>query len=143
MATLLCTLLEPKGPGLFGGMLRLVVTILSVGLMLTTPALLAAALTAASQGESGGAAAALYGLGVVVWLYLSVKAVNKDEPGSLDGQSYDAWLRLSDCLGGDWTTTGAGAKAYLEDMMRRGLRVPVVAIDTAAALQANTLGRHL
>jgi len=109
-------------------------------LLFASPWILAGALTAAATGKFGDTALACYGLAftalVVRWVKKLVRDGDDSTSSSPERRALHAWQRLDDRYT-RWTTTGAGAKAFLEDMLRRGFNVPLIAIDLCDALTAN------
>ena len=112
-------------------------------LTLLSPLVAAGALSSAFAGKFGDTAAALYGIGSIVWMLNIAKAWGQEAPDNSqagnDKKAYQAWLQLGPYGLGMWSALGAGAFVYFEDMQQKGLRVPIIAFDVAAALKATTL----
>jgi hypothetical protein len=110
-------------------------------LLLSAPFFLASLLTAAVAGKFGEAAFACYGLAVTALVFGRAKNLiredNDSTSSSKERQTFRAWQHLADDRFESWTGSGAGAKALLEDMIRRGMKVPSIAIDLCDALKAN------
>lgn len=110
-------------------------------LLLASPSFLASVLTSAAAGKFGDTALGCYGLAFTALLVRWVKKLIREEvdstSSSLERQTLRAWHHLVDDRFESWTGSGAGARALLEDMLRRGLKVPPIAIDLCDALNAN------
>lgn len=119
--------------------------ILGFLLMLASPYFIAIALTSAAQGNEGVAASALYVVGAAVFILAHQKNLTKDIGKPINGNEveYNEWYRLNDYQAGSWLTTGAGAKFYFEEMARKGVNVPPVAIDLCAALETSVFKQSM
>jgi hypothetical protein len=104
-------------------------------LLLLTPAILAKGLVSAAKNDYGDTSAALYGLGFAAWMLNILRNAGKPTAKTKDEQTYLVWLALQ----GDWTVGGAGASAYFEEMMRKGLQVPLIAFDLCESLKTQSL----
>jgi hypothetical protein len=115
-------------------------------LLLLSPLVVAGALSSAFAGKFGDTAAALYGIGFIAWMLNIAKGLGEEAPDNTqagkDAQAYEAWRQLGPYGLGDWSLLGAGATAYFEEMQRKGLSVPIIAFDVAAALKATTLNAY-
>lgn len=143
MACLLCRLpARSRGTtGLLGGAGQMLFGLFGLLLVLASPAMLSAAMVSAVRGDATSTTAALYGLGLTAWAVWASKKPGQDTDASKNERAYSAWLRLGVSLHDDWVANGAAASCYLEDMLRKGLGFPLIALDLCAALQASTLGR--
>lgn len=115
--------------------------ILGFLLMLASPYFIGVALTSAAKGDEGGAVFALYFVGLAIFIFAHQKNFAKDigKPTSEDEVEYSEWYRLNPYAVGSWLSTGAGAKFYFQEMARKGVNVPPVAIDLCAVLEASVL----
>lgn len=136
MANLLMRMPSKKVMRTSEGVWLLIWSVIStIGLVLL-PAFLGIALVSASSGNGLGTIGGLYAAGISVAVYKGVKNNVKamEAPGSVDEQAYEAWYWLGHFGQYEWNVTGAGAKAKFEDMLRRGLPIPLIAIDVADSL---------
>lgn len=136
MANLLMRMPTKKVIGTSGGVWLLIWSVIStIGLVLL-PAFFGIALVSASSGDGLGTIGGLYAAGISVAVYKGIKNNVKamEAPGSVDEQAYEAWYWLGHFGQYEWNVTGAGAKAKFEDMLRRGLPMPLIAIDVADSL---------
>jgi hypothetical protein len=138
-ARLLSVMPPEKNQSSLRGASLLVFCVFCFALLLLFPLVLAHGLVSVTRGEYGDTAAALYGLGFIAWMLNIVRNFGKDAEGTIDEQTYQAWLALNGYQSGDWTAGGAGAAAYFNEMMRKGLRVPVIAFDICASLRNQAL----
>ncbi len=106
------------------------------GIFLASPAILASVLVAATQGNFGDTSWGLYALGMLamMWGYSKNQAKENEALGTIDEQTYLAWIKFDPYIVGDLVARGAGAKTYLEDMVRRGQPVPPLMIDLCETL---------
>lgn len=104
--------------------------VVRLGSMIALPAALGALPTFAAKGQLGWAVASAFALtlasGVLVDAVISDRKDKRPH--------YQRWLMVS--WGPTSCTTGAGLRAHLEDMVRSGVTVPLIAFDLCHALQA-------
>lgn len=133
LLTRLPAITNPRYPSL--KLFRVVVTggLLVLG-VIASPAMLAGALASAAKGDAASAMIGLYGIGFVLLLAGDIKVLAKDKAPSPDELAYEGWFQLNPFGVGPWLDYGAGARAYLENMMRKGATVPPVAVDLCALL---------
>lgn len=110
----------------------------SWALLLISPAMLAAALASATKGDTAGASAALYvvGLAVLAAVWLKKKDAGGDET-PLPERRYLAWTKFRYSQGN--ATIGEGAHRYFAQMQDKGVPVPAVAFEVCEALKASAL----
>lgn len=117
---------------------KIIVAILAGLLALASPYFLGVALTAAAKGDQDSAVFSLYAIGLAILFVGWVNNLAKDESISGDELEYKEWY-MNPFVVGSWLSTGAGAKFYFQEMAKKGVNVPPLAIDLCAALEASVL----
>ena len=121
----------------FLGLLKLGLVLLHFLFLLLLPAFLGIALVASAKGDEAGAIFACYGIGVAYFLRRWVKNLSAESQLSNDELAYQYWLNLGGGIDdGPWLAGGPGAATYLAGMVRKGVKVPPVAIDLCEMLTA-------
>lgn len=143
MARLLCILPVTRTQSTLQSIGRLIFVVFCLFLLLISPAILANVFVSTVAGNNGDTAIGLYALGFTAWMLNIMKNLGKETPGTKDEQAFNAWAALNPYSSGDWTAGGAGAHAYFEDMLRKGLSVPAVAFDLSTSLKLQALRKPL
>lgn len=121
------------------GVYRLLGAVLALIFVLASPGLVGLAITSAAQGDGSAAALAFYGVALALLFAWYMKNLDKDTALTPHEVAYHDWLMLGVGIGvgaGPWLAGGAGTAAYLENMMRKGAKVPPIAFDLCAMLTA-------
>jgi hypothetical protein len=107
--------------------------------LLASPALIAAALSAAARGQGGEATVVLYIIAIGSLMLIGLRTYERAQSQRTQNeQEFDVWSRFESHWGWTdrWTLVGAGATTYLEDAVRRGADIPPLALDICALLSA-------
>ena len=116
--------------------------LLALILVLASPYIISEALISAVKGDTGNTVFMMYLIGFTIYLSLALKKIskkriNKSTANNYDYQfEYDEWNKLKFDKT-SWFTLGAGARYYFQEMARKGVHVPPIAIDLCVALEAS------
>lgn len=121
-------------PKRFNAALGCVGAVLYAGLLFVSPAFLASAMVSASQGDSSGTVAGLYGVAFTALVVFWAKDKASGKHVTPEERAYLSWTQFQNRLGG--VPLGAGARVQLDAMAAASVSVPGVAFDLCAALEA-------
>lgn len=122
--------------------------LLTLMFVLALPYIISEALISAVTGDKDNTVFMMYLIGLTIYLLLAFKEKLKKRKNtnliqSYDYQfEYDEWERLN-FHKTSWSTVGVGAKFYFQEMIRQGVRLPPIAIDLCAALEASMYKQNL
>lgn len=127
------TMVGPAANGLPAGLVA-IGRLLQLGLVFVMPISLALGLVAAVNHDGWGAGLAFYVLGAGVLAAMSAKEQEKGKNLAVFERAHLGWSQFRYLRGGG--VVGTGARFNLERMAQDGVKVPAVAFDLCAMLQA-------